>query len=194
MKSSLAYNVFQSVFLAFLAAVWAFPCSAEGLEGQGDSGTLMGYLSLEHLQPAEISERVICSVIAAVKYDVPANIILGVAEIEGGKPGQYVPNDNGTFDVGTMQFNTAFLSTLEKYGISAKDVEKAGCYSYDLAAWRLSGHIRSDSGDIWKRASNYHSRTPRFNSIYREKLIKAASKWERWLDARFATRDVSTVH
>lgn len=190
MKSSLAYNV----LFAFLAAFWAFPCCAEEPKGQGGGGSLMGYLSLEHLQPAEISERVICSVIAAVKYDVPANIILGVAEIEAGKPGRYAPNTNGTFDVGTMQFNTAYLNTLEKYGISAKDVERAGCYSYDLAAWRLSGHIRSDSGDIWTRASNYHSRTPRFNSIYREKLIKAASKWERWLDARFATRDVSIVH
>ena len=190
MKSSLAYNV----LLAFLAVLWAFPCGAEEPKGQGGGGTLMGYLSLEHLQPAEISERVICSVIAAVKYDVPANIILGVAEIEAGKPGRYVPNTNGTFDVGIMQFNTAYLNTLEKYGISAKDVERAGCYSYELAAWRLSGHIRTDSGDIWTRASNYHSRTPRFNSIYREKLMKAASKWERWLDARFATRDVSIVH
>ena len=62
------------------------------------------------------------SVIAAVKYDVPANIILAVAEIEGGKPGRYVENTNGTYDVGTMQFNTAYLHDLAQYGITAKDV------------------------------------------------------------------------
>ncbi|WP_442800286.1 SOS response-associated peptidase family protein [Pseudomonas sp. MS-1(2024)] len=35
-----------------------------------------------------------------------------------------------------------------QYGITADDVAQAGCYSYDLAAWRLRGHIRNDSGDL----------------------------------------------
>ena len=99
-----------------------------------------------------------CSGIAAVKYDVPANIILAVAEIEGGKPRRYVENTNGTYDVGTMQFNTAYLQDLTQYGITAKDVAAAGCYSYELAAWRLREHILKDTGDLWTRAANYHSK------------------------------------
>ncbi len=52
-----------------------------------------------------------CSISAAVKYEVPANIVLAVAEKEAGKPGQWVRNTNGTHDVGPMQFNTTYLPT-----------------------------------------------------------------------------------
>lgn len=110
--------------------------------------------------PPQLQERVICSISAAVKYEVPANIVLAVAEKEGGKPGQWVKNTNGTHDVGPMQFNTLYLGDLAKYGITANDVAAAGCYSFDLAAWRLRQHIRMDKGDLWTRAANYHSRTP----------------------------------
>jgi hypothetical protein len=37
-----------------------------------------------------MQERVVCSISAAVKYEVPVNIILAVAEKEAGKPGQWV--------------------------------------------------------------------------------------------------------
>lgn len=141
--------------------------------------------------PPQMQERVVCSITAAVKYEVPANILLAVAEQEAGKPGQWVENTNGTQDVGPMQFNTAYLAELRKYGITAQDVARGGCYSYDLAAWRLRGHLRNDQGDIWMRAANYHSRTPQYNAIYRASLIKRAGKWENWLVARFPTFDAT---
>ncbi|WP_367899676.1 transglycosylase SLT domain-containing protein [Xanthomonas oryzae] len=141
--------------------------------------------------PPQMQERVVCSITAAVKYEVPANIVLAVAEQEAGKPGQWVKNTNGTQDVGPMQFNTAYLAELRKYGITAQDVARGGCYSYDLAAWRLRGHLRNDQGDIWTRAANYHSLTPQYNAIYRASLIKRAGKWENWLIARFPTFDAT---
>jgi hypothetical protein len=174
------------VMLALLSA--GAMCLAGEPEGQGGAGPVYGYLTI--LKPEEMNERVMCSVIAAVKYDVPANIILAVAEIEGGKPGQYVENTNGTLDVGPMQFNTAYLQDLARYGITAKDVEASGCYSYELAAWRLRGHILNDSGDLWTRAANYHSKTPYYNAEYRAKLIRASGKWGNWLTERFKTRDL----
>ena len=127
----------------------------------------------------------------AVKYEVPANVLLAVAEKEGGKPGQWVRNANGTHDVGPMQFNTAYLSELVKYGITAADVAQSGCYPFDLAAWRLRGHIRNDEGDLWTRAANYHSRTPRYNAAYRADLVVKALKWADWLEARFVTYDMA---
>lgn len=142
------------------------------------------------LPPLE-QERIVCSISSAVKYEVPANIVLAVAEKEGGKPGQWVRNTNGTHDVGPMQFNTVYLRELERYGITANDVAAAGCYSFDLAAWRLRMHLRNDKGDIWTRAANYHSRTPQFNAIYRADLMKKAAKWADWLEARFVTLDVT---
>ncbi len=140
--------------------------------------------------PPQMQERVVCSIAAAVKYDIPANIVLAIAEKEAGKPGQWVKNSNGTHDVGTMQFNTAYLKELTRYGINASDVAAAGCYPFDLAAWRLRLHIRQDSGDLWTRAANYHSRTPQYNAPYRADLMRKAVKWADWLDARFVTEDV----
>ena len=139
--------------------------------------------------PPQVKERVVCSISAAARYKVPANIVLAIAEKEGGRPGQWKANRNGTYDVGPMQFNTSYLSDLARYGITASEVAVAGCYSFDLAAWRLRQHIQKDKGDLWTRAANYHSRTPHYNSVYRVDLMRKATKWADWLDARFVTYD-----
>lgn len=141
--------------------------------------------------PPYIQERVICSITAAVKYEVPANIVLAVAEKESGRAGQWVRNSNNTHDVGPMQFNTAYLSDLARYGITASHVEQAGCYAYDLAAWRLRMHIKNDKGDLWTKAANYHSTTPHLNAAYRVDLMRKAAKWTKWLDARFVTYEIT---
>ncbi len=138
------------------------------------------------LPPLE-QERIVCAITAAVKYDIAANIMLAVADKERGKPGQWVLNTNGTHDVGWLQFNTRYLRDLASYGISADDVASNGCYAFDLAAWRIRNHIDNDSGDIWTRVANYHSRTPEFNNVYRKDLIKKAIKWADWLETRFDT-------
>lgn len=84
----------------------------------------MPYLDMP---PAQV-ERVVCSITAAIKYQVPANIMLAVAEKEGGSTGleNKNRNSNGTYDVGRMQFNTVYLKDLEKYGITAEDVAQPG--------------------------------------------------------------------
>jgi hypothetical protein len=138
------------------------------------------------LPPIE-QERIECAISASARYEVPANIVLAIAEKEGGTPGQWVRNRNGSHDVGYMQFNTSYLKELAKYGITANDVAASGCYSFDLAAWRIRQHIRNDKGDIWTRAANYHSRTPKYNAIYRADLMRKALKWAKWLNGRYKT-------
>lgn len=138
-----------------------------------------------------MQERAVCSIIAAVKYEIPANILLAIAEKEGGKPGQWVQNKNGTHDVGAMQFNTAYLRDLSKYGITADHVAQTGCYSYELAAWRVRQHIKNDKGDVWTKVANYHSRTPEYNAKYRTDLIVKAVKWANWLEDRFISPESS---
>lgn len=139
--------------------------------------------------PPERQEMVTCSLAASLAYDVPANVILAIAEKEAGKPGQWVRNDNGTYDVGTLQFNTAYLRELSRFGIAARDVAAPGCYPFLLAAWRIRSHLRQDKGDVWTRAANYHSRTPRFNARYRADLIRRGMRWMTWLDTYFPTHD-----
>ena len=50
---------------------------------------------------------------------------------------------------------------------------------------------RNDKGDLWTKAANYHSRTPRFNAVYRADLMRRATRWADWLEARFVTLDVT---
>jgi hypothetical protein len=142
------------------------------------------------LPPAILEQRVTCSVAAAVKFNVPANLLLGIAELENGRPGLAAMNANGTRDIGLMQFNTRYLASLARFGISAIDVAGSDCYSFDLAAWRIAGHLAKDTNDLWTRAANYHSRTPRYNARYRSKLVQAASQWETWLRQRFPVEPI----
>ena len=125
--------------------------------------------------PPEISideVRMYCSVEAAVHYIIPADLIYAVSLNEGGKSDSKIRNNNGTFDLGTMQFNTAYLKTLEPNGIKASDVTKTGCYPFHLAAWRIKGHLDEPGSDIFQKVANYHSRTPKYNLIYKKRLIK----------------------
>ena len=66
-----------------------------------------------------------------------------------------------------------------------------GCYAYDLAAWRVRLHIKNNRSDIWIKVANYHSRTLRYNMIYRADLIVRAAKWADWLEARFVVADTA---
>lgn len=131
--------------------------------------------------PAYMQERVVCSISAALQYDIPVNVLLAVSETENGRSGLRVRNTNGTEDLGPLQFNTAYLRRLSGYGITEADVLAKGCFSYQLAAWRISGHIRRDSGDIWQRAANYHSYTPVHNARYRARLLHYGNLWNQWL-------------
>lgn len=133
------------------------------------------------------TERVTCSIVAAVKYQIPVNAMLAVAEQEGGRPGLRMRNTNGTYDIGAMQMNTAYLRELRKFGIEERDVAGPGCYPYELAAWRLRRHLLDDRGDMWTRIANYHSRTPEHNARYRASIIKKAAWWATWLEARYPT-------
>jgi hypothetical protein len=122
---------------------------------------------------------------------LPANILLVVAEKEGGKPGQWVRNSNDTYDVGPMQFNTTYLADLSRHGITAEHVAQPGCYSYTSAAWRIRTHIQNDRGDLWTKVGDYHSDTPHLNTTYQVDLMRRAAKWEKRLSTRFFTREVT---
>ena len=57
---------------------------------------------LHQVGPATIP----CVITAAVRHGVPANVLLALASLEGGKNGQLVRNTNGSYDVGHFQINT----------------------------------------------------------------------------------------
>ena len=143
--------------------------------------------------PPTMQQPVICAIAAAVEYRIPANIMLAVMQAEGGKPGQKVLNTNGTYDIGALQFNTAYLRTLAVYGITPEMAAMEGCYPYRLAAWRLHAELLTKRGDIWTRAALYHSATPYYNAQYRKILIRYGAQWARWLHEHFLTQEYGTT-
>lgn len=131
-----------------------------------------------------------CAIGAALTFDFPANALLAVAEMEGGRPGQVRANTDGTHDIGIMQFNTRYLADLARYGIKPADVARDDCYPLYLAAWRLKRHVNEDSGEFWQKVANYHSRTPKHNARYRARLLPLARKWQDEIARRYETRAV----
>jgi len=53
-------------------------------------------------------------------------------------------------------------------------------------------HIKNDKGDIWTKAANYHSRTPKYNVKYRADLIVRAVKWANWMENVFSLSNTKT--
>ncbi len=130
-----------------------------------------------------------CVIAAANKQRVPANVLLALASIEAGKNGQVVTNKNGTVDISHFQINSSNWDrggAFARYpSITKEAVRWRGCYNAELAAWLLHQHLVADAdADFWTRAANYHSKTPKYNTEYRAKLIPLAIRWGKWLQQR----------
>lgn len=140
-------------------------------------------------KPASIE----CVIEAAHRQSVPANILLAIASIEGGKNGQLVRNTNGSIDIGHFQINTIqWKYRFSRYPIQVADVALRGCYNAELAAWLVSQHLaESSEQDFWTKAANYHSKTPKYNHIYREKLIPLSIRWGKWLTQHYPETTIS---
>jgi soluble lytic murein transglycosylase-like protein len=105
---------------------------------------------------------------AALHHHVPATMIVSVMQIENGRNGTAIKNKNGTYDLGVMQINTSWLSTLKKFGISRSSLQHDACLNVDVGAWILAHSIAKSEG--WRGVGNYHSATPKFNKIYSAKV------------------------
>jgi hypothetical protein len=134
-----------------------------------------------------------CVVEAAARQSVPANVLLAIASIEGGKNGQQVGNGNGTQDMSHFQINTAtYKAELAPFGVRVQDVQWRGCYNAELAAYLLRKRLGEKGKDFWIKAANYHSKTPRFNEIYRKKLVVLSTQWAAWLEFKYSAYTVKT--
>jgi hypothetical protein len=106
---------------------------------------------------------------AAVEFHVPASLIVSVISIERGSIGRTSKNKNGTYDMGPMQINSSWLTTLKKYGYSANDIIYDACKNVYVGTWILASNI-SKSNEIWKGVGNFHSRKSSLNYTYSNKV------------------------
>jgi len=113
---------------------------------------------------------------AANTYHVPAAVMIGIMNVEGGHIGQEVgPNFNGTYDLGPMQVNTHWLPLLERtWHVNAPTarqwVRDDGCVNVHVAAWILRQKM-DDTGSLWGGIAAYHSLTPTIGGPYANKVI-----------------------
>lgn len=135
---------------------------------------------------AEKPATIACVIAAAKKQKVPANILLALSSMENGKNGQVVKNSNGSYDMGHFQINTIQWNGNKFDGVVEVDYRDAalrGCYNAELAAWLLRRRLNENpESDYWTRVANYHSKTEKFNKIYKRKLIPLAVAWGKWLE------------
>ncbi len=108
---------------------------------------------------------------AAEMFHVPAPLIISVIKIEGGWNGAASKNKNGSEDLGVMQVNTTWLKTLVHYGITRESLQYDPCVNVHTGTWLLAKGLAN--GDGWKGVGNYHSATPIYNQIYRQKVRMA---------------------
>jgi len=118
-----------------------------------------------------------CLMLAAQTYSVPPAVLVGIYQVEGGKPGQAVENTNGTYDLGPMQINTIWIPELaEMWGVSNNTalqwVKNDPCTNMGVASWILRGHI-DRTGNLSTAIAHYHSKTPKFGGPYKGKVISA---------------------
>lgn len=121
---------------------------------------------------------------AALDHKVPFALLLGVNSIERGSTGQNVGNTNGSVDTGAFQINSIHFERARKLNASHSDLASRGCYNAQFAAMLLSEALNQRSKqhlDVYTRAAGYHSWTPKYNTIYKNKLVKYTAQWEGWL-------------
>lgn len=113
---------------------------------------------------------------AALKYNVPAALIISVLQVEDGRAGMASPNDNGTYDYGPMQINTIWLSTIKPYGYTRHQIQYDPCANVEVGTWILSQRIADFNGEFWRGVASYHSYSLPQNTRYKEKVLKNYTK------------------
>lgn len=116
-----------------------------------------------------------CLMLASQTYDVPPALLVGIYKAEGGKVGQEVVNENGSYDLGPMQINTVWLPDLSRrWGVSQAKahqlVRDDACTNVGVAAWILRGHM-NETQSIAQALQHYHSRTPKYGTKYKARVL-----------------------
>lgn len=108
---------------------------------------------------------------AAIRYYVPATLILAVIKAEGGRNGMARKNTNGTYDYGVMQVNSRWLNKIKPYGYTARDLQYSPCKNVEVGTWILSQSI-AEAAALKKGIGYYHSHTEHLNQKYHQKVSK----------------------
>jgi soluble lytic murein transglycosylase-like protein len=106
---------------------------------------------------------------AAKRYRISAQLLRSISRVEsGGNPAAFHRNANGSWDVGHMQINSAWLPTLAKYGIT-KDRLTNPCVNTHVGAWILANNFQR-MGYGWNAVGAYNAKSPDKAAAYARKV------------------------
>jgi len=112
---------------------------------------------------------------ASEKYGVPVKLIQAIANVESEyNPHAVNQNHNRSYDLGLMQVNSRWLSSLKEHGIRAEDLYDP-CTNIDVGAWILAQEIRRH-GYTWKAVGYYNANDPAKQHVYITRVAKALEK------------------
>lgn len=117
-----------------------------------------------------------CFELAASKFSIDHRLLIAIAEVESSmnpraiglnkKEGKILSED-----VGLMQINSTWFPTLEKMGITRKDLLDNPCQNIHVGAWILAKNIASN-GVNWESVGAYNAGFKNANAQFRLKYAK----------------------
>lgn len=109
------------------------------------------------------------------RYSVSKYLLLAIAQRESGlNPESINRNSDGTYDIGLMQINTAWLATLSKYGIGVPEL-KNPCVNLNIGAWILAQNF-AQYGKNWRAVGAYNARTEWKRAFYANQVAQQLKK------------------
>ena len=131
---------------------------------------------------AAVAGTVNCWSAAAVRYDVPADLLYAMGLVESDhNPLAIAHANNGTRSVGIMQINSSWFPQLETYGITEADLAEP-CVNIQVGAWILRQEV-DRYGYTWEAIGAYYAGAYDKKSHgwkmrhYKEYASKVLSRW-----------------
>lgn len=117
------------------------------------------------------TSRADCLDDAARFHHVNVGLVRAIATVESGQRAGVVHlNDDGTTDIGLMQINSRWLTTLARFGVSRAGLQD-GCTNAYVGAWILSQNIRR-LGLTWDAIGAYNASTREKRIAYARRVYR----------------------
>lgn len=124
---------------------------------------------------------VACMALVASIYHLPPRVLPSIQAVEGGGPGVVHHNSNDTEDLGVMQVNTTWLSSLARYTHAPvatiyMRLRDEPCYNVAAAGAIMRTYLDETHGDLMRAVGNYHSHTTTLNFAYQMLVMQSATR------------------
>jgi len=115
-----------------------------------------------------------CFFEAGERYNIDPLLLWSIGKTESGFNSRAINRNSGSYDIGIMQINSAWLPTLSRYGILPASLYDP-CTNIRVGAWILAQNIRRH-GYNWKAVGAYNAATPSKQVIYARKVLSLAHR------------------